>query len=207
MQGAIIGDMIGSRFERGKRKGKDFILWTNKSQLTDDTVMTVAVAEWLLQGGDLAAIMRSWGRKYPLAGYGGSFKGWLMDSQRGPYQSWGNGSAMRVSPVGWVASSLDHCLAMAAETAVVTHDHPEGIKGAQAVAGCVFLARTGAGKADIHDWVISEMKYDLDRRLDDIRPGYTFDVSCQGSVPEAIISFLQAEDLEDAVRNAVSLGG
>lgn len=207
MRGAIIGDMIGSRFERGNWKGKDFALWTSNCHFTDDTVMTVAVADWLLHGGNLATAMRQWGRSYPLAGYGGNFKLWLAGIQNGPYQSWGNGSAMRVSPVGWAAASLEECLQKAEETAVVTHDHPEGIKGAQAIAGVIFLARTGASKADIKDWISAEMKYDLDRYLDDIRPGYTFDVSCQGSVPESIIAFLEATDLEDAIRNAISIGG
>jgi ADP-ribosylglycohydrolase len=207
MHGAIIGDIVGSRFERGHWKGKEFVLFTPDSHFTDDTVMTFAVADWLLYGRDLVSCMRAWGRQYPLAGYGGNFKIWLTGIKNGPYGSWGNGSAMRVSPVGWGASSLEECMQLAEASAIVTHDHPEGIKGAQAVAGAIFLARTGAGKADIKDWVQSEMQYDLDRNLEDIRPEYTFDVSCRGSVPEAIIAFLESSDLEDAIRNAVSLGG
>ncbi|PHN02327.1 ADP-ribosylglycohydrolase family protein [Flavilitoribacter nigricans] len=207
MLGAIIGDIVGSRFERANWKGKNFTLFTKDSHFTDDTVMTIAVADWLLHDRDLVTSMRGWGRKYPLAGYGGNFKLWLAGVQDGPYGSWGNGSAMRVSPVGWIAQTLESCMELASVSAAVTHDHPEGIKGAQAIAGAVFLARTGAGKADIRDWVASEMKYDLDRNLEDIRPEYTFDVSCQGSVPEAIIAFLEATDLEDAIRNAISLGG
>jgi ADP-ribosylglycohydrolase len=207
MQGAIIGDNVGSRFERENWKGKTFQLFTRDCHFTDDTVMTVAVAEWLTDGRDLAESMRTWGRKYPLAGYGGNFRLWLAGVKSGPYGSWGNGSAMRVSPVAWAASTLKECLQLAETSAAVTHNHPEGIKGAQAIAGAVFLARTGAGKADIKEWVRTEMQYDLDRRLDDIRPGYTFDVSCQGSVPEAIIAFLESTDLEDAIRNAISIGG
>lgn len=207
MHGAIIGDIVGSRFERSNWKGKDFALFTKDSHFTDDTVMTLAVADWLLYGRDLVQSMRAWGRQYPLAGYGGNFKHWLAGIKTGPYGSWGNGSAMRVSPVGWVARNLEESMQLAETSAVVTHDHPEGIKGAQAVAGAIFLARTGAGKADIKDWVQSEIQYDLDRNLADIRPEYTFDVSCQGSVPEAIIAFLESSDLEDAIRNAISLGG
>lgn len=207
MRGAILGDIIGSRFERAGAKQWDFNLYNSDSHFTDDTVMTIAVAEWLLHGDQLASMLRKWGRRYPLAGYGASFKLWLSGIQQGPYGSWGNGSAMRVSPVGWAAVSLEECMDLAAESAAVTHDHPEGIKGAQAVAGAIFLARNGADKADIKDWVQSEIRYDLDRRLADIRPDYTFDVSCQGSVPEAIIAFLESEDLEGAIRNAISLGG
>lgn len=207
MHGAIIGDIVGSRFERGNWKGKEFTLFSKDSHFTDDTVMTIAVADWLLYDRDLVESMRNWGRQYPLAGYGGNFKLWLAGIKNGPYGSWGNGSAMRVSPVGWAAESLKECLRLAKDSASVTHDHPEGIKGAQAIAGAVFLARTGASKIDIKDWVISEVKYDLDRNLEDIRPAYTFDVSCQGSVPEAIIAFLESNDLEDAVRNAISIGG
>lgn len=207
MLGAIIGDIVGSRFERGNWKGKDFSLFTQDSCFTDDTVMTVAIADWLLNGRALAACLRDWGRRYPLAGYGGKFKSWLAGIQKGPYNSWGNGSAMRVSPVGWLAGSLEDALELAAQSAAVTHNHPEGIKGAQAIAGAIFLARTGADKADIRDWIMAEMKYQLHRHLEEIRPHYTFDVSCQGSVPEAIIAFMESDSLEDAVRNAVSIGG
>ncbi len=207
MRGAIIGDIVGSRFERGNWKGKSFTLFTHDSRYTDDTVMTIAVADWLVNERDLVDALRYWGRKYPLAGYGGNFKLWLSGIKQGPYGSWGNGSAMRVSPVGWAARTLEECLDLAEKSAAVTHDHPEGIKGAQAIAGSVFLARTGGSKADIKDWVQTEIKYDLEWRLEDIRPEYTFDVSCQGSVPEAIIAFLESQDLEDAIRNAISIGG
>lgn len=198
---------MGSRFERGNWKGKSFELYTSKSHFTDDTVMTIAVADWLLHERDLEEAMRYWGRKYPLAGYGGNFKLWLAGIKQGPYGSWGNGSAMRVSPVGWLARGLEECLDLAGKSAAVTHDHPEGIKGAKAIAGAIYLARTGASKADIKDWIQAEFSYDLERRLDDIRPHYTFDVSCQGSVPESIIAFLEATGLEDAIRNAISIGG
>lgn len=207
MKGAILGDIIGSRFERGNNKEYTFELFTKESHITDDTVMTVAVADWLLNGGNVANALRRWGQRYPTAGYGGTFRFWLAGLKKGPYNSWGNGSAMRVSPVGWKADSLEQCLTTAEVTAVVTHNHLEGIKGAQAVAGAIYLARTGADKAAIKAWVIDEFNYDLDRRLDDIRPNYTFDVSCQGSVPESIIAFLESVDLEDAIRKAISLGG
>jgi ADP-ribosylglycohydrolase len=207
MKGAILGDIIGSRFERSGAKEYHFELFTPESIFTDDTVMTVAVADWLLQGGDLPQTLRRWGLRYPFAGYGATFRQWLAGLINEPYNSWGNGSAMRVSPVGWVATSLDECVALAEGTAAVTHNHPEGIKGAQVVAGATYLAREGADKAAIKEWVTKEFQYDLDRRLEDIRPGYTFDVSCRGSVPESIIAFLESTDLEDAVRKAVSLGG
>ncbi|MCB0630667.1 MAG: ADP-ribosylglycohydrolase family protein [Saprospiraceae bacterium] len=207
MKGAIIGDIIGSRFERGNGKDYSFELFTPGSTFTDDTVMTVAVADWLMHGGDIAAVLRRWGVRYPTAGYGGTFRLWLAGVIKAPYNSWGNGSAMRVSPVGGWAETMEQCLALAEETAAVTHNHPEGIKGAQAVAGAIYMARDGASKAGIREWVTQAFGYDLERNLEDIRPGYTFDVSCQGSVPESIISFLEATDLEDAVRKAISLGG
>lgn len=207
MLGAIAGDVIGSIYERQRTKEKDFPLFSPGSRFTDDSVLTCAVADRLLHGGDYVRTFHDWFHAYPNAGYGGSFIRWAMLRQDQPYGSWGNGSAMRVSPVGWLATSLAEAVAEAKASAEVTHDHPEGIRGAQAVAACIHLARTGHDKRAIRDHVEREFAYRLDERLDDIRPIYRFDVSCQGSVPQSIIAFLESEDWEDAVRNAVSLGG
>lgn len=207
MLGAIAGDVIGSVYERHAIKRKDFPLFSPASRFTDDTVLTCAVADRLLHGGDYVTAFHDWFHAYPDAGYGGTFIGWAWHRRVEPYGSWGNGSAMRVSPVGWLGASLDDVLAEARASAAVTHDHDEGIRGAQAVAACVHLARTGSGKDVIRAQVERLFGYRLDARLDDIRATYRFDVSCQGSVPESIIAFLESEDWEDAVRNAVSLGG
>ncbi|MBN9120345.1 MAG: ADP-ribosylglycohydrolase family protein [Planctomycetes bacterium] len=207
MLGAIAGDVIGSVHEGAGTKTKDFPLFTEWSRFTDDTVLTVAVAEKLLRGGDYVDLFHEYVREYPTAGYGGTFIGWAGHRKREPYNSWGNGSAMRVSPVGAVFDSLDAVEAEAKRTADVTHNHPEGVRGAQATAAAVFLARTGHDKPAIRAHVESAYGYDLGRRLDDIRPRYRFDVSCQGSVPQSIIAFLESADYEDAVRNAISLGG
>ncbi|MBQ8236806.1 MAG: ADP-ribosylglycohydrolase family protein [Oscillospiraceae bacterium] len=206
MYGAIIGDIVGSRFENINYRHKNFHLFSNYSCFTDDTAMTVAVAEALLTDGNFTAAMQKWGRRYPRAGYGGKFITWIFTPDPKPYGSWGNGSAMRVSPCALVAGSLEEALALAEKSAVVTHNHPEGIKGAKAVAAAVYMAKTGAGKAGIRRY-IEENFYPLDRTLDEMRPGYRFDASCQGSVPQAIQAFLESKDFEDAVRNAVSLGG
>ncbi len=207
MIGAIAGDIIGSVYERFQIKTTEFELFSKRSTFTDDTVLTVAVAAAILINGDYGNVIKNLGRKYPKAGYGGSFIGWLFSDDSSPYNSWGNGSAMRVSPVGFAFDSVEQVLKEAKKSAAVTHNHPEGIKGAQATALAVFLARTGAGKDDIKNEIAERFDYDLKRKLDDIRPGYSFDVSCQGTVPEAIISFLESDDFEDAVRKAVSLGG
>ena len=217
MYGAILGDMIGSPYEFDMSgKTKDFPLFVPGSRFTDDTVMTVAVAEALMdtlgKGEEellraLAESMQRWGRRYPNAGYGGRFIRWLASPDPKPYHSWGNGSAMRVSAAGWLFGTLEETRRAAVRTAMVTHDHPEGIKGAEAAASAVFLARTGAGKGEIRDYIARQFGYDLDRTCDEIRPGYSFDVSCQGTVPEAVIAFLEAENFEDNLRTAVSLGG
>jgi ADP-ribosylglycohydrolase len=212
MLGAIVGDIIGSVYE-GKQawqwvKTPDFEpLFAAKARFTDDTVLTVAVADSILHGGDLVDLFKEYARAYPDAGYGGTFVRWAAADEREPYNSWGNGSAMRVSPVGLAYPTLDEVLLRARWTAEVTHNHPEGVKGAQAVAAAVFLARTGAGKDDIRDFIERKFQYDLSERLDDLRPRYTFDVSCQGSVPPALLAFLESTDFENAVRLAVSLGG
>lgn len=209
MTGAIAGDIIGSVYEFDNIKTTDFPLFTDESDYTDDTIMTVAVADWLLNGGDLVKVMQRYGREYPYptGGYGGRFSGWLCEKDPQPYNSWGNGSAMRVSAVGWMFDSLEKTLEVAKETAVVTHNHPEGIKGAQATAAAIYLARTGKSKQGIKDYIEATFFYDLDRTCDEIRPAYHFNESCQGTVPEAIIAFLDSSDFEHAIRLAVSLGG
>lgn len=220
MLGAMIGDIIGSPYERYNHKSKDFKLFRMRCRFTDDTVMTVAVAEALMQASargclnDERAVkdllidaMHKWGRKYPHAGYGGRFRAWLKNGEREPYNSWGNGSAMRVSPAGWVTDDFAEMTRLARWSAEVTHSHPEGVKGAEAVASAIFMARKGSTKEEIKQYIEAEYGYDLDRTCDEIRPTYTFDVSCQGSVPEAIIAFLDGNDFEDVIRNAVSIGG
>jgi len=197
MLGAIAGDIIGSIYEGNPLKISDFPLFSPHCRFTDDTVLTVATAEALLKGLDYATVYRAYGRRYPNAGYGGTFIHWILDDQAGPYQSWGNGSAMRVSPVGWAGDTVAAVLAEAERSAAVTHNHPEGIKGAQATALAVYLARTGHDKAALKQEIEQRFGYNLSRSLAAIRPGYRFDVSCQGSVPEAIIAFLEAADVEE----------
>jgi ADP-ribosylglycohydrolase len=207
MSGAIIGDIVGSVHEHGGTKSTDFPLLVPQSRFTDDSVMTIATAEALLSGEPFDRAYRRWGRRYPHAGYGGAFRRWLHVEGAGPYGSWGNGSAMRVSPVALARDSAEQVLAEAERSAAMTHDHPEGIKGAQAAALAVFLARTGISKSEIRRELTDRFGYDLSRTIDEIRPTYRFDVSCQGSVPEALIAFLDTPSLEDAVRAAISLGG
>lgn len=207
MLGAIAGDVIGSVHEKSGLKTKAFPLFVPESRFTDDTVLTIAVAECLLDGGDYAAAFHDYYHAYPDAGYGGTFARWASERRREPYGSWGNGSAMRVSPVAYAFHSLDAVSNEAGRIAAVTHDHPEGIRGAQATAAAVFLARTGHSKEQVRDHIERAFGYNLSGRLDEIRPRYQFDVSCQGSVPESIIAFLESTGYEDAVRNAISLGG
>ncbi len=254
MYGAILGDIIGSSYEFRPCKRKDFLLFTEASRYTDDTVMTLAVARAFLDllaegrdadqagarlggGGELEGgpslglasqegptcrpklpspdrvqealtrRMREYGLRHLDAGYGGGFSRWLQDPEAGPYHSFGNGSAMRVSSVAWLFDDIDLVSQAARLSAAVTHNHPEGVKGAEAVASCIFLARQGVSKAGIKHYVTEAFDYDLDRTLAEIRPGYSFDVTCQGSVPEAILAFLEGRDFEDCIRNAISLGG
>jgi ADP-ribosylglycohydrolase len=207
MIGAIAGDIIGSVYEHRPIKTKDFPLFQSRCTFTDDTVLTCAVADAILTGGSYLESIRAIGRRYPGAGYGGAFFGWLFSDDPQPYNSWGNGSAMRVSPVGFAFPSEDAVLLHARLTAEISHNHPEGIKGAQATALAVFLARIGHGKEHIRDRITQQFGYALDRSIDEIRPTYSFDISCQGTVPEAIIAFLDSESYEDAIRNAISLGG
>ncbi|WP_308425755.1 ADP-ribosylglycohydrolase family protein [Parabacteroides faecis] len=205
--GAIAGDIIGSIYEFNPIKSIDFPLFKKYSRFTDDTVMTVANANWLLTNNILSDIMLDYGNRYPNAGYGGSFYNWLQQDIPEPYNSFGNGSAMRVSPVGWAFETLEETLKKAKESAEVTHNHPEGIKGAQATAACIYLARTGKSKLEIKEYIESTFGYNLNRTCDKIRIAYQFDVTCQGSVPESIIAFLESKDFEHAIRLAISLGG
>lgn len=246
MIGAIVGDIAGSRFEFHNRKSKDFRLLVSPGDvegcvrsarrrrgdkgmkgrplrgrpcfITDDTVMTLAVAEALVawrKGGARSyaelseaavAAMRGFGARYPRIGYGGHFLAWLRSRTPRPYNSWGNGAAMRVSACGWAGRTLDEMKRLSAAVTAVTHNHPEGLKGAEATAVAVYLARCGKSKGEIRDVIVRDY-YALDFALDDIRPDYRFDVSCQGSVPPALEAFFEAESFEDAIRNAISLGG
>jgi ADP-ribosylglycohydrolase len=207
MIGAIAGDIIGSAYEWNRTKSTDFELFTSQSGPTDDTVLTIAVADCILHGKEYAATFKEYGRRYPQAGYGGMFLKWLGSTSLAPYNSFGNGSAMRVSPVGFAFSTLADVLAEATKSAEVTHNHREGIKGARAIAVAIYLARQGETKDQIRKYIERTFGYYLDAKLDDIRPQYSFDETCQGSVPQAIMAFLESETYEDAVRKAVSLGG
>jgi ADP-ribosylglycohydrolase len=207
MLGAIAGDMIGVPWESSGAKRHDFPLFSEFSRFSDDTVMTVAVASALLDDRDYVRSMRTFGRRHPFVGYGARFEQWLLHEDLEPFESYGNGGAMRAGPIGYAASSVGEVLEQAARCAAPTHGHPEGVKGAQAVALAVFLARSGARKEDIRRELADRFDYDLGRTVESIRPSYTFDVAAARSVPEAIICFLDAADFEDAVRNAVSLGG
>ena len=218
MYGAILGDIIGSpyEFDRGE-KTKEFELFPAHARFTDDTVMTIAVAEALIGLGvdadeehvkaDVVRFMRHWGRNYLLVGYGGLFRKWLVTDDPQPYSSFGNGAAMRASSVGWLYDSLSRTREVARWTAEVTHNHPEGVKGAETVASAIYLGRMGHSKEEIKAYITQEFGYDLTRTLDEIRPTYSMDATCPGSVPEAIIAFLESTDVIDAIRNAVSLGG
>ena len=207
MIGALTGDIVGSIYEFNNIKTTAFPLFQESCCFTDDTVLTVALADALLGGKSYEVIMRDYYLRYPDAGYGGTFRSWARREIDGPYHSWGNGSAMRTSPVGWAFNSLEEVLIKAEEYAAITHDHPEGIKGAQAAAAAIFLGRTGASKDDIRRYASTTFGYDLSRSCDQIRPGYRFDVSCQGTLPPAITAFLESTDFESALRLAVSLGG
>lgn len=224
MFGAIIGDIVGSIYEFDNIKTKDFNLFTNEMFFTDDTVMTIAIAEAIIEGGKpryFAEYMKLYGYLYLDIGYGTSFAKWITSKESKPYNSWGNGSAMRVSPCGWVSKlsepfeeGLKLTEDLAKKSAEVTHNHPEGIKGAQATASSIFFMRHGKSKNAIEeyknklkDYIKNKYQYDLDFTLEEIRPIYKFDVSCQGSLPPALVSFLESENFEDAIRNAISIGG
>lgn len=205
--GAICGDIIGSSYEFCPVKVLKFPIVTRFSHPTDDSVCSVAIADSFVSGTSLTKSLQTWCRKYPHAGYGGHFSRWIMLKEPHPYNSWGNGSAMRVSPVGAIAGNLDEAMTLAKKTAEITHNHPEGIKGAQATATAIFFALRGMLKEEIKSFIEKGFDYDLSRQYYDIQPDYSFDVSCQGSVPEAMICFLTATDYESTVRHAVAMGG
>ena len=205
MIGAIAGDMIGKPYERYPIKHKNFDPLVNG--FTDDTVLTVAVAHAILTGDDMAETIKNFANRYPFAGYGSGFRRWMRAWGNEPYNSFGNGAAMRVSPVGFAYDTEADVLCNAERSAAVTHNHPEGIKGAQATALAIFLSRQGTNKEAIRAEIAGRFDYDLNRTADEIRPGYRFDISCQGSVPESITAFLDSEDYVDAIKNAISLGG
>lgn len=211
MLGAAIGDIAGSRFEFNNHRSTEFELFHPNSDYTDDSICTAAVAEWMLDGGqgNLAGLMQQWCRRYPhpAGAYGGRFRQWIQAARPTPYHSWGNGSAMRVSAVGWACDTLEATLHYAEQSAAITHDHPEGIKGAQAVAAVIFWMRQGQSKDFVRQETARRFGYDLSRSCDQIRPHYTFNESCQETVPQAITAFLESTSFEHAVRLAVSLGG
>ncbi len=205
--GAVIGDVIGSVFEWNNIKKTDFDLFNPKCDFTDDTVLTIAVADCILNKKDFAKTIWEYGRKYRGRGYGGSFRNWLQEDDLKPYGSFGNGSAMRASAVGFAYNDIETIMEVAKQSAEVTHNHPEGIKGAQATATSIFLSRQGKSKQEIKDYITHTFDYNLDFTLDEIRPTYKFDVTCQGSVPQAIVAFLESSDFENAIRLAISIGG
>lgn len=207
MIGAIAGDIIGSVYEWDNIKTKNFILFPDNCFFTDDTVLTVALADTILTGTPYEKNLRRFYQWYPDAGYGGSFHNWAQNTELGPYNSWGNGAAMRISPAGYAFDDLEETLTRAGEYTEITHNHPEGIKGGQATASAIFLARQGKTKEKIKEYIEDRFGYDLSRHVDEIRPAYVFDVSSQGTVPQAIRSFLDSTNYEDAIRTAISLGG
>jgi len=207
MIGAIAGDIIGSVYEWNNIKTKDFPLFSNKCFFTDDSILTIALADSILANTPYVDNLKNYYRSYPDGGYGGSFARWAQSRNPEPYNSWGNGAAMRISPVGYAYNDLEVVLQKAKEFTEVTHSHVEGIKGGQATAVSIFLARTGKSKIEIKDFIEDRFKYDLSRHVDDIRPTYNFDVSSQGTVPQAIRAFIDSADFEDSIRTAVSLGG
>lgn len=207
MLGAIAGDIIGSIYEFNNIKTTDFPLFSDSCFFTDDTVLTVALAEAIITGASYGALMKEYFHRYPDAGYGTRFCAWARGDITGPYKSYGNGAAMRISPVGWAFDSLEEVLSKSREYTVITHNHQEGIKGAQATAAAIFLGRKGSSKDDIRNYIEQTFGYNLSKTSDQIRPRYKFDESCQRTVPPAITAFLESTDFEGAVRLAVSLGG
>ena len=207
MLGAIVGDIVGSVYEWQNHRSKDFPLFHPDCTYTDDSVLTVATAGAILDEVDFGQSYRAHCLTYPDRGYGAGFLRWAVTPGAGAYNSFGNGSAMRVSPVAWAAATLDDALALARRSAIVTHSHPEGVKGAQATAAAIFLARSGSTKDDIRRQVVDRFGYDLSFSIDQIRPTYRFNETCQETVPQAIVAFLESTDFEDALRTAVSVGG
>ena len=202
-----MGDIAGSTYERANFRFETCSIFAEGSQFTDDTVLTLATADHFLFGGSYTHNYRQFGRNYPRAGYGGNFIKWMISEQPEPYGSWGNGSAMRVSPIGWVAEDLDWALEEAKRSAEPTHNHPDGIKGAQAIASAVFLARQGSSKDFIGEYLSANFGYDLERTVEEIRKTHIFDVSCEETVPAAICAFLESDNFEKAIRKAISIGG
>ena len=205
--GAIAGDVIGSAYEYREQKNPDFPLFSRSSRFTDDSILTLAVADAILTDCNYLECIFQYAQKYPKSDFGGRFKVWMLSKNPQPYNSFGNGSAMRVSPVGWAFNTVEEVLQQAEASAAVTHNHPEGIKGAQSVALAILRARHGSAKEDIRAEVAERFGYDLSQSVDEIRPTYHFDETCQKTVPPAIIAFLDSRDFEDAIRKAVSLGG
>lgn len=207
MLGAIVGDIVGSIYEFNNHRSKEFPLFGEKCKFTDDTVLTVAVADCLMSNGNYAKYIKNYARKYTGRGYGGRFRQWVSSDSWEPYNSWGNGSAMRVSAVGFAYADLAEVMVESQRSAEVTHNHPQGIRGAQATAVAIFMARQGQSKVEIKETIAKSFGYNLNRTVDEIRPVYKFNESCQETVPEAIIAFLESTDFEDAIRNGISLGG
>lgn len=207
MLGAITGDIVGSVYEWHNIKTKEFELFSPSCFFTDDSVLTIALADSILTGTPYVENLKAFARRYPDAGYGGGFRHWVQSASSAPYHSFGNGAAMRISPVGYAYGDLETVLAKAEAFTAVTHNHPEGIRGGQATAAAIFLARTGKSKEDIRAFVESRYGYDLSRHVDKIRPTYQFNETCQETVPQAIRAFLDSTDFEDAIRTAISLGG
>jgi len=207
MLGAITGDIIGSVYEAYNCKHEEFALFTEKTRFTDDTVLTIAIADAFMNKKNYATTLKEYTRRFPLAGFGGSFISWVDSDSTSGYGSYGNGSAMRVSSLGWLCCTLEDVLIEAKASAQVTHDHPDAIAGAQAIAGAVFLAKNNYSKEQIKAFIEENFQYDLNRTLEEIRPDYNFDVSCAGSVPESIIAFLESSNFVDCLRKAISIGG
>lgn len=207
MLGAIAGDIIGSRFEWNNIKSEDFELLHSSCCFTDDTVLTVAIADSIVTGKSYLTSVKEWARKYPGAGYGERFRKWAFSDDVSPYNSYGNGSAMRVSPIGFAYSTLEKTLTEAEISAAITHNHPEGIKGAKATAAAIYLARNSGSMKEIKEYIEKEFNYDLNMTIASVRAWYKFDESCQGTVPYSILAFLESNSFEDAIRKAISLGG
>jgi ADP-ribosylglycohydrolase len=205
--GAVSGDVIGSVYEFSRQKAYDFSLFSQDSKVTDDSILTLAIADAILHDRNYLAFIRRYAQAYPDRGYGGFFRKWMYSTDPQPYNSFGNGSAMRVSAVGWAFDNVEQVLLEAERSAAITHNHPEGIKGAQTTALCVLLSRKSASKAAIRQEVLSRFGYNLDRTVNQIRLTYEFTEACQETVPEAIVAFLESESYEDAIRKAISLGG
>ncbi len=210
MFGAIIGDIVGSPYERRSRniKTTDFPLFNKRGRFTDDSILTAATADAILHGRSFVEAYKDWGRRYldhPF--FGRFFMQWLRSDSMEPYGAWSNGCAMRVSPIGWACGTLEETLEMAQESAACTHNHPNGIKGAQATAATIWLGRNGKPKDEIRDYITTKFGYRLNETLDEIRPNYQWDVSCEGTLPVSLLSFLESEDFESALRLAVSVGG